>query len=166
MGLLISGMSVGGVLGAAGATAVVRRWGTGRGLLLSELCTAPFGLLIPLAAPGPRLLLVVVGGIVVGAGVVCGNVIKGSWRQAYCPAHLLGRVVVGMQFLIYGTIPLGARVGGLLATALGVRPSLWILLACFALAPTVLLTGPVRRHGQLPVRSMAAGFETALALRS
>ena len=57
VGLLISGMSVGGVLGAAGASAVARRWGTARGLLLSELCTAPFALLIPLAAPGPRLLL-------------------------------------------------------------------------------------------------------------
>ena len=129
-----------------------------RGLLLSELCTAPFGLLIPLAAPGPRLLLVVVGGIVVGAGVVCGNVIKGSWRQAYCPEQLLGRVVVSMQFLNYGTMPLGALVGGLLASAMGVRASLWVLLGCVALAPMVLLTGPVRRHGQLPVRSIAAGL--------
>ena len=87
----------------------------------------------------------------VGAGVVCGNVIKGSWRQAYCPEQLLGRVVVSMQFLNYGTMPLGALVGGLLASAVGVRASLWVLLGCVALAPTVLLTGPVRRHGQLPV---------------
>jgi MFS family permease len=58
VGLLLSGMSVGGVIGAAGATAIARRFGAARGLLLSEICTVPLGLLIPLTAPGPRLLLV------------------------------------------------------------------------------------------------------------
>lgn len=150
VGALLSGMSVGGVIGAASATAIARRFGTARGLLLSELCAAPFGLLIPLAAPGPRLLLVVLGGLAIGIGVVSGNVIKSSWRQAYCPRPLLGRVIVSMQFLNYGAIPLGALLAGLVGTTLGLRPTMWIMLGGLVLATLVLLIGPIRAHRDLP----------------
>ena len=61
-----------------------------------------------------------------GVGVVAGNVLRSSFRQAYVPRHLLGRVVVGMQFLNYGGIPLGALAAGTLATLIGVRPTLWV----------------------------------------
>ena len=148
VGLLLSGMSVGGVLGAAGAGVLARRFGTAHGMLISELAAAPFALLIPLTKPGAGLLYVVVGGIGVGAGIVSGNVIKSSFRQTYTPRHLLGRVVVTMQFLNYGTIPLGA----LLAATLGLRPTLWITASGLVLASLILLTGPIRRHRDLPIQ--------------
>jgi|GEM_PF-1140328 hypothetical protein len=53
VGLLISGMSVGSVIGAASAAALARRFGTARALLLSELVAAPFALLLPLTSHGP-----------------------------------------------------------------------------------------------------------------
>lgn len=150
VGALLSGMSVGGVIGAASATAIASRFGSARGLLLSELIAAPFGLLIPLAAPGLRLGFVVLGGLAIGVGVVSGNVIKNSWRQGYCPRHLLGRVTVSMQFLNYGTIPLGALLAGTLGTTLGLRPTLWVMLSGLVLATFVLLAGPIRRSRDLP----------------
>jgi MFS family permease len=150
VGALLSGMSVGGVIGAASATAIANRFGSARGLLLSELCAAPFGLLIPLAAPGPRLMLVVLGGLAIGIGVVSGNVIKTSWRQVYCPRPLLGRVIVSMQFLNYGAIPLGAVLAGAVGTSLGLRPTLWIMLGGLVLATFVLLIGPLRLNRNLP----------------
>jgi predicted MFS family arabinose efflux permease len=156
VGLLLSGMSVGGVIGAAGATAIARRFGTARGLLLSEICTVPFGLLIPLTAPGPRLLLVVLGGLAIGAGIVSGNVIKTGFRQSYCPRHILGRVTVSMQFLNYGTIPLGALLGGVLATTIGLRSTLWIMLGGLVLSTLVLLVGPLRHGRDFPARAAEA----------
>jgi len=156
VGALLSGISVGGVIGAASATAIAGRFGSARGLLLSELSAAPFGLLIPLAAPGPRLGFVVLGGLAIGVGVVSGNVIKSSWRQAYCPRHLLGRVIVSMQFLNYGTIPLGALLAGILGTTLGLRPTLWVMLGGLVLATFVLLVGPIRRNRDLPGRQTPA----------
>ena len=156
VGLLLSGMSVGGVIGAAGATAIARRFGTARGLLLSEICTVPFGLLIPLTAPGPRLLLVVLGGLAIGAGIVSGNVIKTGFRQSYCPRHILGRVTVSMQFLNYGTIPLGALLGGVLATTIGLRSTLWIMLGGLVLSTLVLLVGPLRHGRDFPARPAGA----------
>ncbi len=49
IGLLMACMGVGGVLGAP---RLVRRFGSARGLLLSQACTAPFPPLIPLAGAG------------------------------------------------------------------------------------------------------------------
>ncbi|WP_084369565.1 MFS transporter [Microbispora sp. ATCC PTA-5024] len=152
VGFLIAGMSAGGVIGAFGATRVTRRFGTAHGLLLCQLGTAPFGLLIPLAGPGWRLSFAVAGGAVVIAGVTAGNVIKGSFRQAYVPSHLLGRVIVSMQFLNYGTIPLSALAAGALGAALGVRPTIWITTGLLAVSGLILLIGPLRRRPDLPVR--------------
>lgn len=150
-GLVLAMMSIGGVLGAAIATRVAARLGTARGMLLCQLLSSPFALLIPMTGPGPRLAFAVVAGIVIGTGLVAANVIRGSWRQAYTPTALLGRVTVSMQFLNYGTIPLGALIGGALGQAMGLRPAMWVMTAAVAVAPLVLLTGPVRRHRDLPL---------------
>lgn len=153
VGVLVSGMNVGGLLGATLATTVGRRLGTARGMLLAGLAVGPFALLIPLTAPGPHLAFVVAGGIGVGAAVVVGNVLKGSFRQTYTPRPLLGRVIVSMQFVNYGTIPLGALLGGILAVHLGSRPTIWIMVGCLALAPLILLIGPIKSGRDFPDRS-------------
>ncbi len=150
-GLVLSAMSAGGVAGAALAGRLVTRFGTARALLLSHFTTAPAALLIPLTEPGSRLGCAIAGGALVGAGVVAGNVIKGTFRQTYTPRPLLGRVIVTMQFLNYGTIPLGALAAGALSTAIGVRAALWISVVGVALAPLVLLIGPMRRLRDLPL---------------
>lgn len=150
VGLVIALMSVGGILGALVATTVARRFGTAHGMLICHLATSPFALLIPLSRPGPRLALTVLGGIGVGTGVVAGNVIKDSFRQTYPPRHLLGRVITAMQLINYGTIPPGAVLSGLLGTALGLRPAIWIMTVAFVLSTGVLFTGPIRRHRDLP----------------
>jgi MFS family permease len=150
VGVLVAATSLGAVIGAAAATRVARRFGSGRGLLLCEIACAPFGLLIPLTQPGLRLALLVLGGGVVAAGVSAGNVIKGSFRQTYTPRHLLGRVTVSMQLLNYGTIPVGALLGGALGAAIGLRPTMWITMSGVVLATFTLLVGPIRRRRDLP----------------
>ncbi|MEU8266911.1 MFS transporter [Sphaerisporangium sp. NPDC049002] len=149
-GVLIAATSLGGVAGAASATWIARRVGSAHALIACEMAGAPFGLLIPLASPGSGLAFAVAGGLGVVAGVVAGNVIKSSFRQMYCPRELMGRVSVSMQFVNYGTIPLGALIGGALGDAIGVRPSMWILTGALALTGLVLLAGPIRRHRDLP----------------
>ncbi len=150
IGLLLAGMSVGGLLGALVAPALGRRIGTARGTLIGNLAAGPFALLIPLTATGPRLLLVVVGGIGVGVTIVSANILKTSFRQTYVPRRLLGRVIVGMQFLNYGTIPLGAVTAGALATGIGLRPTMWLMTVGVSLAALSLLIGPLKRHRDFP----------------
>ncbi|MEQ4304329.1 MFS transporter [Plantactinospora sp. B6F1] len=152
VGGLVAVMSLGGVVGAAIATALSRRLGSARALLLCALGAEPFGLLIPMTAPGARLGLLVLAGVVIGAGVVAGNVIKTGFRQAYVPHRLLGRVSVTMQVVNLGTIPLGAVLGGALGTTLGLRPAMWVITAGLALSGLILLIGPLRQRRDLPDR--------------
>jgi MFS family permease len=149
-GLLLSAMSIGGALGAFVSRPLSRRLGSARAMLLSQWAAAPFSLLVPLTHSGVALTFVVVGGIGIGTGVVSSNVIGASFRQTYTPRRLLGRVVVTMQFLNFGAIPLGALLGGVLGTALGLRPTLWIMTSAVVLSSLILLCGPIRRHRDLP----------------
>jgi MFS family permease len=57
-----------------------------------------------------------------GATVMVWNVITVSLRQRIAPDHLLGRVNSGYRLMAWGTMPLGAALGGVLGQILGVRP--------------------------------------------
>jgi predicted MFS family arabinose efflux permease len=150
VGLLMATTGAGGIAGAMVARRVARRLGTARALLLCMLGSGWFALLIPLTGPGPRAAFYVAGSAVLGAGGTAGNIILVSFRQAYCPPPMLGRVTASQRFLVYGTIPLGALMAGGLGTVLGVRNALWVMLGLFALSGTVLLTRSVRADKNLP----------------
>ncbi|WP_407285954.1 MFS transporter [Streptomyces sp. BP-8] len=152
VGGLLALASTGGIAGAFMVRRTAGRLGTARAMLLYELgipCTA---LLIPLAAPGAGALLYVAGGFGVSAGVVAGNILKTGFQQGYCPPPLLGRLVASSAFLNYGTLPLGALLGGALGSALGVRTAMWITTAGVPLAALILLFSPVRTVRDLPTR--------------
>ncbi len=55
-----------------------------------------------------------------------------------------------MRFIVWGTIPIGATIGGIIATAVGVTQALWIgsILGCTAFLPVSL--GPVRGLREFP----------------
>ena len=124
------------------------RFGTARALLLCELGLPTLALLIPLGALSPWLYLV--GGFGVSLGVVGGNVVKATFLQSYCQQSVFGRVTATTAFVNYGTIPLGALLGGTLGQTLGLAPALWITTAGVPLAGLVLLASPIRRTRDLP----------------
>ncbi|MFG2095192.1 MFS transporter [Streptomyces sp. NPDC048612] len=152
VGGLLALASTGGIAGAFVVRRIAARLGTARTMLLCELGVPSAALLIPLTSPGAGTLLYVAGSFGVSAGVVAGNILKASFQQSYCPPALLGRLVASSAFLNYGTLPLGALLGGALGSALGVRTALWILTAGVPLAALILLFSPVRTVRDLPVR--------------
>ena len=89
--------------------------------------------------------------------VVVYNITQVSFRQRLCPPALLGRMNATVRFVVFGTMPLGALLGGALGTGLGVLPTLWIAVAGEALAALWVLTGPLPRMRELPRPEMAAG---------
>jgi predicted MFS family arabinose efflux permease len=150
-GLLMASLGVGGVLGAMFTKRLIRRLGTARALLWCEAATAPFGLLLPLAdRSAAGLALFGLGAVVLAAGVVMGGVIASSFRQSYCPPHMLGRVSAVVSFLAYGSMPLGALAGGIAGTVLGVHTGLWLLAGSLILPILVLFCSPISRCRQLP----------------
>ncbi|MGW2651923.1 MFS transporter [Streptomyces sp. NPDC001393] len=150
VGLLLTSGSTGGIVGALVATRVSRRFGAGRGLLLLQVATAPFALLLPMTTTGPGLLLFAMGAFLVGIGISVANIVVGSFRQTYCPPHMLGRVVATAMMINHSTIPLGALLGGLLGGAVGYRPAMWIMTGIVALSWLILAMSPMRRERDLP----------------
>lgn len=152
-GLLIAVGQVGGVVGALLAPRVAAALGSARTLLVVKLVTVPVALLIPLTAPGGRLLLFAVGSSVLVAGVTAGNVVQRGFTQAYVPTELMGRVNTSTQVVNFGLIPVGAVLGGGLAGTIGFRLTLLTMLIGLLAASLALLAGPLRGMRELPSRS-------------
>ncbi|MES4902219.1 MULTISPECIES: MFS transporter [unclassified Streptomyces] len=124
-------------------------------MIACNLVSAVMYASVPLAAwldalTYPHLLLFAVGAFMVGLGIVACNVVVDTFRQSYCPPHLLGRVVATAMVLNHGTIPLGSLLGGLLGDAVGLRPAMWIMTALFAPCWLLLALGPMRTERDLP----------------
>ncbi len=64
-----------------------------------------------------------------------------------------------MRFLIFSTSPLGALADGILATWLGIRSALWILLSTLTLSGTLLLTRARTGRQDLPGTIPAPGLD-------
>jgi MFS family permease len=117
-GVLFAALGVGAVLGTWLAVPVERRLGRVRTLVLSVVLSGA-SLAVPAATTSP----VLIGGSLVAAGVgmMLWNVITVSLRQRITPDRLLGRMNASYRLVGWGTMPLGALLGGVLAEALGLR---------------------------------------------
>jgi len=150
IGLLFTAGGIGGLLGAVTSAWCARRFGQARVIWLSTLVTTPFGLLIPLAQADWRIALIYIGEVGIGYGVVVYNVAQVSFRQAICPDRLLGRMNASIRFLVWGTLPLGGLVGGVLGEWLGVRGALWVAMGGQLVAVLWVLASPLRTIRDLP----------------
>ncbi|MFF4323182.1 MFS transporter [Streptomyces sp. NPDC001568] len=151
LGLVLSASAVGGLLGALCAGRLAARLGQARVMLLSALATGPFALLWPLSGHGATgAALFAAGSAVVSFGAVVYNVAQVSFRQGMCPPRLLGRMNATLRFLMWGTLPLGALLGGALAQSYGTRTALICCAVGILGVPVPLLLSPLRRMRDLP----------------
>ncbi|MFG3054230.1 MFS transporter [Kitasatospora sp. NPDC048239] len=151
IGVLLSVSAVGGLAGALCAGPLARWVGQARLIWLSAAVSAPFAMLWPLSGRGAGVVLFGIGSAVVLFGAVAYNVAQVSFRQTVCPPELLGRMNATMRFLVWGTLPLGALVGGALADVAGPRAALWVCAVGFVLVPLRLVFSPLRGLRELPV---------------
>jgi MFS family permease len=161
IGVLFTAGGVGGVLGAVTTSWWTAKVGQARTIWLVGLVTWPWALLQPLAEPGWRISLIFISGVLTGYGVVVYNVAQVSFRQAICPNRLLGRMNASVRFLVWGTLPLGGLLGGVLAEWLGVRGALWIAVIGEALAVLWVIASPLRSMRDLPQSEELAEPEPA-----
>jgi MFS family permease len=146
----MSAGSIGGLVGAFTAMRVAKLLGQGPTIWLMPAVTAPFGLLLALVQPGWRLWLGALGfGMVTFGGVVY-NIAQVSFRQGLTPERLLGRMNATMRFLVWGTLPLGGLIGGVLGERVGVRETVFIGMAGACLAFLPVFFSPLRTMRELP----------------
>jgi MFS family permease len=125
-GLMISGAGAGGLLGALLASRVIARFGHGPTMFGATVLMLPLFVLVAFTGPGWRLALYPIGMALISLVAVMHNVAQGSYRQAICPEALRGRMNASLRFLMWGSLPLGGVVGGLLGEVVTVHQLLWI----------------------------------------
>ncbi|WP_405623520.1 MFS transporter [Streptomyces sp. NBC_00076] len=140
-GVLLSALGVGSMIGSSVAARISRLLGESNAVAVGVA-----GLLITIAAPGLSLDVWVIGTLMT-AGSAVGTLFGVkviSMRQRSVPNDLLGRVNSAFQVVGIGSAPLGAIVGGLVASMVGIRP-VFLCLGAFA-AFTVVLLRPWRKE--------------------
>jgi predicted MFS family arabinose efflux permease len=147
-GIILGLMGAGGLFGAVISARLVRRYGSARGMLICRILLT-FALLLPLTTRGVGLIFSV-GWFVVTVGIVSGNVISLSFRQARCPAQMLGRISASYYTMTYSSLALGTVLGGALGTLIGIRPALWVTCGIVAFASVILFFSPIRSLTSLP----------------
>jgi MFS family permease len=157
--------NVGWLLGAVAAGRLGATLGVGRTLVGSAIVFGPAMLLVP-AAPQSQPVPFLVVALILGsfAGIVF-NVTGLSFQQAVTPDRMLGRLNATRRFIVWGVIPLGSLTGGVLASLIGLRPTLWVGAIGGSLCFLPLLLSPVRSIGKMAdaVREHGPAPEPAVA---
>ena len=92
-----------------------------------------------------------------GFGIALFNVNQLTLRQRVTPTRLLTRMNATVRFVIWGMIPVGAFLGGLLAGAVGTRRTLVIAGVGSLFATLPLFFSRVRALRAMPEPCRAAG---------
>lgn len=135
-GLLAAVLAAGSVAGSLTAGWLEERLGPRRTALGGVALTSA-AMLVPVLTAS---LVAVIGmALVLGFASVLVNVIIVSSRQRIVPSALLGRVNASFRVLVMGASPLGAALGGVLASATDLRTT-------FAVAVSLQVTALVAFH--------------------
>jgi MFS family permease len=150
VGVLLTIGAIGGMAGGLIAGRLGQRVGTARIIWVAPLTLSLPTFLAPFAQPGWRVVFWAVGIVFFGLAAVVYNVAQVSYRQAITPHDLLGRMNASVRFIVWGTMPLGALLGGTLGTFFGLRAAIWIGVAGGYLAGLWVFFSPLRHMRDVP----------------
>lgn len=135
---------IGALLAATTAGRLTARFGQARVMLAAVLWLGPAYVIQGFTTTGWGLAWFVVSTFLASLGIVLVGVTEMTCRQLVCPPELLGRVNATMEFMIWATAPVGAVLGGGLATWIGVRETLFVAGVGGCLAAAWVVFSPLR----------------------
>jgi len=134
-GVLLATLGVGGLIGALVGPRLVKSIGAGNTLRLTLVAqivlTALFGFTSNVYVVGGLLLLY-------GLLITAWNIVAVSLRQGLTPDEIRGRVAGASRLLAWGAQPLGALLGGLIASAFGLRAPFFVASIAFVIATALV----------------------------
>ncbi|TFB80356.1 MFS transporter [Terrimesophilobacter mesophilus] len=103
--------AAGGIGASMIASRMKARWGTGLSVAIGNLVAS-----IGIVAVGafPNLWAVGIAWVFISAGITVWNILIMSLRQSIIPGRLLGRVHGTWRTLLWGSMPVGSIIGGLI----------------------------------------------------
>lgn len=147
LGLLLSAGALGGILGALTRSAWITRLGIGRCIVItnivgvSALLAQPASVHVPVAAAW----VIACSGVVSSYFITIYNVTQMSLRQEICPPDMLGRMNAIFRFAVWGVMPLGSFVAGIIASWVGVEATMYIFTAASIAAGIAMGFTPAAR---------------------
>jgi MFS family permease len=118
IGVTLSLSNCGALIAAFFAQRIGRRLGLGRAIVLATFFGFPL-VLVPLAPGSYPIPFIILAFTLEGFGGVLFTVSTISLIHALTPQRLLGRANASRRFVVWGTIPLGGLLGGILASESG-----------------------------------------------
>lgn len=153
LGIALGAGAIGGVVGAVVAAPLGRRFGIGPGYILGLVLFPAAAIVIPLAEGLPFAAIVVI--LIVaeffgGLGVMILDINGGSLLLARMPARIRGRAGGAFRFINMGIRPIGATMGGILGSLIGVRETLLIVTVAQLLGLLWLIGSPIPGLREIP----------------
>jgi MFS family permease len=160
VGIVFGIGNIGFLVGAVMAGRVPDWIGVGRTILLASFISGLASVPVAIAPPDSGSIpFLVVSGLLGGWCQVVYNVNQVSLRQAITPGRMQGRMNATMRFIVWGTMPIGLIVGGILGSTVGLHETIWIgvIGGLFTFLP--ILLSPVVGLREIPTQG--AGDEPA-----
>ena len=150
IGIVFAVGSGGGLVGAFLAAWVARTLGIGPTLGVSIAVGGLALLATPVALVAPPVPVLGALGFLEGLTGPIYNISQVSLRQAITPDRVQGRMNATMRTIVWGTIPIGAFVGGILGTSIGLVQTIVLGGIVSLLAALWIFLGPVIRLKEQP----------------
>lgn len=148
IGVIFGAGAVGGLIGALSASWIARHIGLGPTLFVTIVVGGLATVLIPLAQYGFAVPLLFAASVIGSFVNPVYNINQVSLRQAITPDRVQGRMNATVRTVIWGTIPIGAFIGGVIGNEFGLLPAMYVGVAVQVFAGFWILLGPVRLREQ------------------
>jgi MFS family permease len=145
-GLALSAGGVGALLGTLTALRLADRLGFGRAFAVSLLLSCFVPVLLAIMPLRSWALAAIIGGVMLVAGVGLGNanVYSLTLRQTVIPRSLLARSGGAYRQVMYGSIPIGSALAGVIGELAGPRLGVLVGSVGLALSALPMLTRRIR----------------------
>jgi MFS family permease len=150
VGLVFGIGSLGGVVGAVFAMRVAKRLGVGMTIIAGSIIFSVLSTMFYFATPANGIYLSVAILFFSFIGVLIYNIAQVSYRQSLVPANIQGRMNASIRTLVWGIIPIGSLLGGIVAQSIGVRDTVVLMALLGNIAPLWIFFSPVRGVREFP----------------
>jgi len=136
--------------GALATPGIARRLPFGAMIAIGPAAGLAAALTVAATIVYPSGLLVGVGFFLFGAGPIIWTITTTTLRQAVTPGPMLGRISAVLMTATFGTRPIGATIGAVVAARYGTDACLIVAAAGFLVQFAVIVTSSVPRLQHLP----------------
>ncbi|MBI2764031.1 MAG: MFS transporter [Chloroflexi bacterium] len=150
IGFAFSIGSLGVLLAALTTGRLTGRFGVGRMLVATSIGFSLSGLFIAAAPDDLVFGALALSTFLAGYSGVAWNINQVSLRQAITPQRMQGKMNATMRFIVWGTMPIGSIIGGLLGQTIGLHATIWVGAIGGLIAFIPVAVSPVRDIVTMP----------------